>query len=53
MTALIIFWTSAALIAYAYVGYPALLWCRTCIFAETCEQAAYRTVRLGGPCDKE
>jgi cellulose synthase/poly-beta-1,6-N-acetylglucosamine synthase-like glycosyltransferase len=28
MTALIIFWASAALIIYAYLGYPALLWCR-------------------------
>lgn len=28
MTAFIIFWVSAALITYAYLGYPALLWCR-------------------------
>jgi cellulose synthase/poly-beta-1,6-N-acetylglucosamine synthase-like glycosyltransferase len=31
MIALIIFWVSAAVIAYAYLGYPALLWCRACI----------------------
>jgi len=28
MIALIIFWASVALITYAYLGYPAVLWCR-------------------------